>query len=131
MCCDTEKRALVKKRATNDSAESCFSSFTEMLNNYQMIDLFAVSEISNMKVNGYMRQPSTGKEIKERKEPALMLCIPDNFREALILTAIETVPEVRVRKNNKQALKKQQERRQQKEKQLYNEKIEKLALERK
>ena len=50
-----EKHALVKKRATNDSAESAFSSFTEMLNNYQMIDMFAASGTSDIRINGYMR----------------------------------------------------------------------------
>ena len=58
-----------------------------------------------------------------------MFCILDNLREALITTAIEMVP--RVRKKNKEALKKQQEQRQQKEKEVYNEKIERLALEQK
>ena len=52
---DKEKRALVEKRATNDSAESAFSSFTEMLNNYQMIDMFAASGTSDIRINGYTR----------------------------------------------------------------------------
>ena len=76
---DKEKHALVKKRATNDSAESTFSSFTEMLNNYQMIDMFAASGTSDIRINGYTRQPSTGKELKEKKIPGLMFQIPDNL----------------------------------------------------
>ena len=104
MCGDAEKHPLVRKRATNDSTESCFSSFTEMLNNYQMIDLFATLGTSNIKVNGYMSRPSTGKELKEGNEPGLMFCIPDNLREASILTTVKMAPGVR--KKNKQALKK-------------------------
>ena len=58
-----------------------------------------------------------------------MFRIPDNLREALIMEAIGMAPQLR--KKNKEALKKQQERRQEKEKEVYKEKIVKLALEQK
>ena len=58
-----------------------------------------------------------------------MFQIPDNLREALIMEAIEMAPQLR--KKNAEALKMQQQRRQEKEKELYDKKIEKLALERK
>ena len=75
-----------------------------MLNNYQMIDMFAASGTSDIRINGYTRRPSTGKELKEKKMPGLMFRIPDNLREALIMQAIEMASQVR--KKNKEALKK-------------------------
>ena len=54
-----------------------------------MIDMFAVSGTSNMRVNGYMRRPSTGKELKDKEMPGLMFRILEYLREALITTAIK------------------------------------------
>merc|ERR1712032_258621 len=95
-CSVEEKKALVGKRATNDSAESAFSSFTDQLK-YDMIDFCAAAGISDIKRNGYVNRPSTPKEIKGNKI-GMMLCIPQNLRRAIVQTAMEGAP--RVRKKN-------------------------------
>ena len=66
-CTDEEKLALVKKSAINYSAESSLLLFTEILNNYEIIDMFAVDGNSNIKVNGYMSQSLTPKELKRNR----------------------------------------------------------------
>ena len=58
-----------------------------------------------------------------------MFHIPDNLRKALIMEAIGMAPQLR--KKNAEALKQKQEQRQEKEKELCDQKIAKLALERK
>ena len=54
VCKDKEKAALVGKRATNDSAESSFFSFTQQLVTYNMIDLHAAGGTSDAKQNCYL-----------------------------------------------------------------------------
>ena len=49
-----EKAALVGKRATNNSAESSFLSFTQQLVAYNMINFHAVGGYSNAKQNCYL-----------------------------------------------------------------------------
>ena len=41
-----------------------------------MIDMFAATRTSDMKVNCYINQPSTPKELKEKKMPGMMFQIP-------------------------------------------------------
>lgn len=78
-----------------------------MMNNYQMIDMLVASGTTDMRINGYMSQSSTGKELKENKKPGLMFCIPDKLREALIMTIIRMAPGIR--KKNELALQRKQE----------------------
>ena len=53
-CDDDQKTELVGKRATNNSAESSFSFFTQQLVTYNMIDLHAAGGTSDVKRNRYL-----------------------------------------------------------------------------
>ena len=65
-CSTQDKNVLVGQRATKDVAESSFSSFTEKLK-YTMIDFHAATSVRNLHQNGYMNQPLTSKERKEKE----------------------------------------------------------------
>ena len=124
-CDDDQKAALVGKRATNDSAESSFSSFTQQLVTYNMIDLHAAGGTSDAKRNRYLFRPSTRKEIKDKVEDGMMFNIPSNLRQAIIKTAIEEAP--RIQRENIEALEKQSQTRKDKEKEEYDKKMKAYA----
>lgn len=113
VCPDVEKVALVRKRATNDSAESTFSSFTHQLVTYNTIDLHTAAGTADMKCNDYYFQPTTKKHIKEKVNHGMMFCINPNLRDAIMKTAMEEAP--RVKKENIQDLENQQQARRDKE----------------
>ena len=71
-----EKATLVGKNSTNDLVESSFSSFTQQLVTYKMIDLHAVGGTSDAKRNRYLFRPSTRKEINDKVKNRIMFTIP-------------------------------------------------------
>ena len=77
-CPDVEKAALVRKRATNNSAESAFSSFTHQLVTYNTIDLHTAAGTAEMNRNDYYFQPTTKKHIKEKVDHRMMFGINFN-----------------------------------------------------
>ena len=80
VCKDDEKATLVGKRATNDSTESSFSSFTQQLVTYNMIDLHTAGGTAEMKCNRYLFRLLTTKEIKEKVKHGMMFWICLNSR---------------------------------------------------
>ena len=62
-----------QQRATNNSAESFVSSFTQQLVTYNMIDLHAAGRTSDAKQNCYLFRPSTRKEIKDKVKDGMII----------------------------------------------------------
>ena len=122
---DEEKTALVGKRATNNSAESSFSSFTQQLVTYNMIDLHIAGITFDAKKICYFFLLLTRKEIKDKVKDGMMLTIPFNVRIAIIQTAIEEAPWIRL--ENIKDLEKQSQTRKDKEQEEYKKKMNNYA----
>ena len=91
---DDLKEALIGFMSVNDLAESSFAGVTDQLQVFGRIGMASAAAISDMARNGFLDQPTTNKEMSDKKT-SLFHDFPEDLHTTAIMCEVKEYPDTR------------------------------------